>query len=174
VDAGRRVPGKSAGGSIGSERRHIVWVSRLLEKEAQEWYLEWKRRVRDGQTDHNGQSFVDELRQRFTDICKNKSGVGDVRASRTLGSLEAPPLVFHRQISTHSIPLSTPFLTNDTRLYGSLKELTIAGTPTNRDGVYRLQTWRVMGSILYFTREKRMNVWASADHFSLYVWNSYA
>jgi hypothetical protein len=52
---------------IGGERRSIVWVSRLLEKEAQEWYLEWTRRVRDGQTDYNWQSFVDELRQRFTD-----------------------------------------------------------------------------------------------------------
>jgi hypothetical protein len=38
----------------------------LLEKEAQERYLEWKRRVRDGQTEYNWQSFVDELRQRFT------------------------------------------------------------------------------------------------------------
>jgi hypothetical protein len=52
---------------IGGERRRIVWVSRLLVKEAQEWYLEWKRRVRDGQTEYNWPSFVDELRQRFTD-----------------------------------------------------------------------------------------------------------
>jgi hypothetical protein len=52
---------------IGGERRRIVSVSRLLEKEAQEWYLEWKRRVRNGQAEHNWQSFVNELRQRFTD-----------------------------------------------------------------------------------------------------------
>jgi hypothetical protein len=52
---------------IGGERRRILWVSRQLEKEAQEWYLDWKRRVRDGQAEHSWPSFVDELRRRFRD-----------------------------------------------------------------------------------------------------------
>jgi hypothetical protein len=51
--------------------------------------------------------------------------------------------VFNREIATHSVPLSTLFPTNDLWLYRSLKDLTIAKAPTNRDVIYRLQTRRV-------------------------------
>jgi hypothetical protein len=47
---------------VGGERRRILWVSRQLEKEAQEWYLDWKQRVERGQAEYRWASFVDELR----------------------------------------------------------------------------------------------------------------